>query len=277
VRAVPLSKIQTGVLRLLASHRDPESYVAGAAPLNRNAPRYSSDIDVFHDREERVATAALEDSKSLEAAGYRVSWFRQMPLVYTAEVKHGNDSTRLEWVADSDFRFFPTVKDETFGYILHPADLAMNKVMAAAGRREVRDLVDLVTIHETILPLGAVIWAAVEKSPGFTPEGLIAEIRRNAHYPVADWRALQATEPVDPKDTLARLRRALDEAEAFVARMPTDKMGLLFIKDGEVTQPDPARLETYEAHAGQRRGHWPTSPEITAAMFARFYNQPPSP
>jgi hypothetical protein len=36
--------------------------------------------------------------------------------------------------------------------MLHPADLATNKVMAAAGRREVRDLVDVVTIHETILP-----------------------------------------------------------------------------------------------------------------------------
>jgi hypothetical protein len=142
--------------------------------LNRNAPRYSGDIDVFHDREDRVAEAALDDSQTLEAAGYRVSWLRQMPLVYTAEVKQGNDSTRLEWVVDSDFRFFPTMKDETFGYILHPADLAMNKIMAAAGRREVRDLFDLVTIHETILPLGAVIWAAVEKSPGFNPEGLIA-------------------------------------------------------------------------------------------------------
>src|SRR5437764_449393 len=56
---VPLSKIQMDILSLLASQRDPESYVAGATPLNRDAPRYSSDIDVFHDREERVATAAL--------------------------------------------------------------------------------------------------------------------------------------------------------------------------------------------------------------------------
>jgi hypothetical protein len=53
----------------------------------------------------------------------------------------------------------------------------------------VRDLVDLVTVHKTILPLGALFWAAAEKSPGFTPEGLIAQIRRNAHYPAADWRA----------------------------------------------------------------------------------------
>ena len=57
----------------------------------------------------------------------------------------------------------------------------------------------LVTIHETILPFGAVIWAAVEKSPGFTPERLIAEIRRNSCYPAAEWRALLSSEPLDPK------------------------------------------------------------------------------
>ena len=95
--------------------------------------------------------------------------------MYTAEITRQDAATRFEWVVDSDFRFFPTMRDETFGYVLHPIDLAMNKVMAAAGRREVRDLVDLVTVHETILPLGAVVWAAVEKSPGYTPEGLAAK------------------------------------------------------------------------------------------------------
>jgi hypothetical protein len=271
---VPLSKIQVDVLRLLASHRDPESYVAGATPLNRDAIRYSSDIDVFHDREERVAAAALDDAETLAAAGYRVSWLRQLPLVYTAEIIQGDTGTRLEWVADSDFRFFPTIRDDTFGYLLHPVDLAANKVMAAAGRREVRDLVDLVTVHEKILPLGAVIWAAVEKSPGFTPEGLIAEIRRNSHYPAAEWRALVTSEPLDPNATLARLRTALDAAEAFLTRMPTGKMGLLFLKEGRVVQPDPGRLEDYQSHAGQRRGQWPASSQITAAML-EHYQKPP--
>lgn len=190
--AVPLFRIQTEVLRLLASHRDPESYVGEATPLNRSGGRYSRDIDDFQDREERVAVAALSDAEVLTTGGYQIHWLRQLPLIYTAEVAHGEASTRLEWVVDSDFRFFPTVRDETFGYMLHPVDLATNKAMAAAGRREVRDLVDLVTVHETILSLGAVIWAAVEKSPGFTPEGLIAEIRRNSNYPAADWRAVSA-------------------------------------------------------------------------------------
>ena len=271
---MPLTKIQIEVLRLLASHRDPESYVAGATPLNRDAPRYSGDIDVFHDREERVALAALDDAKTLEAGGYGVRWLRQLPLIYTAEVTRQDAGTRLEWVVDSDFRFFPTMPDETFGYILHPVDLAMNKALAAAGRREVRDLVDLVTVHETILPLGAVIWAAVEKSPGFTPEGLIAEIRRNAHYPAAEWRALVTAEPLDPQRVATRLRTALGEAEAFVARMPTEKLGLLFLRAGQAVQPDPGRLESYRTHAGRRQGHWPSSGEITAAMLERYSQKP---
>jgi hypothetical protein len=197
---VPLTKIQAEILRLLAVHRDPESYVAGATPLNRDAIRFSSDIDVF----------------------------------------------------------------------LHPVDLAINKVMAAAGRRAVRDLVDLITAHRTILPLGALVWAAVEKSPGFTPEGLIAEIRRNAHYPAAEWRSLETTEPLDPGKIMEELRAILNEAQAFVAAMPSAKAGLLFLQDGAVVQPDPERLHQYATHTGQKRGHWPTSPEIAIAMFERY-------
>jgi hypothetical protein len=269
--AVPLPKIQTEILRLLASYRDPESYVAGATtPLNVRRPRYSRDIDVFHDREDRVAQAALGDAGVLEGEGYEVSWLRRLPLIYTAAVRKTGAGTQLEWVVDSDYRFFPTVPDETFGYMLHPLDLAMNKVMAAAGRREVRDLVDVVTIAETVLPLGAVIWAAVDKAPGFTPEGLIAEIRRNSNYSTVEWSTLTTSEPLDPKDITRRLRAALDEAEAFVAKMPTEKAGLLFLKDGQVVEPNPDRLEDYQTHGGQRRGQWPSSAEISNAMFERY-------
>src|ERR1022692_1676645 len=151
--AVPLSKIQTEILRLLASHRDPESYVAGSTPLNRGATRYSDDIDVFHDREERVARAAEEDGALLHEQGYALQWLRREPNIYAVLAARGGETTKLEWLVDSDFRFFPTMRDETFGYILHTVDLALNKALAAAGRREVRDLVDLVTIHETILPI----------------------------------------------------------------------------------------------------------------------------
>lgn len=272
---MPLSNIQTEILRLLAAHRDPESYVAGSTPLNRTAARYSGDIDVFHDREERVARAAEQDAALLREHGYALEWQRREPGIFAVLATHGDEKTKLEWVVDSDFRFFPTMRDETFGYVLHPVDLATNKVGAAYGRREPRDVVDLLTIHDRILPLGAVIWAAAGKALGFTPEGIINEIRRLSRYEEADFRRLASDPPVDPAATMRRLRDILDEAEAFVTQMPTDKAGLLFLKDGQVVEPDPAHLDSYETHAGQTRGHWPTSAAISTAML-EHYNKPKS-
>ena len=271
---MPLSKIQSDILRLLAAYRDPESYVAGSTPLTRDTPRYSGDIDVFHDREERVGQAATQDIAVLQEHGYTVKWTRPGPGVYTVIVERQGATTKLEWVSDSDFRFFPTLRDETFGYVLHPADLATNKVGAAYGRQEPRDVVDLLTIHELILPLGAVIWASVGKALGFTPEGIINEICRNARYTDADFRRIASDPPIDPAATMTRFREILSEAEAFVARMPTDRAGLLFLKDARIVQPDPDRLEEYQTHSGKKRGHWPSSPEIAAAMLEHYNKKP---
>jgi len=93
--------------------------------------------------------------------------------------------------------------------------------------------------------LGAVIWAAVEKSPGFTPEGLIAEIKRNSLHPRSEWLQLISSEPIDPKDILTRLRASQDHPKAFVTAMPTEKAGLLFLKDGRVVESDPNHLGEY--------------------------------
>jgi hypothetical protein len=242
---MPLTNGQIAALGIIAAARSPESYVAGSTPLNRGQVRYSSDIDIFHDAEDRVAHTAEADAAALADAGFSIEWVRRTPGVQTVVARRGKDSARLEWVADSDFRFFPTVPDPQFGYMLHPVDLALNKASAAAGRRALRDLVDLLAIHETILPLGAVIWAAVEKAIGFTPEGMIAEIRRNACYPAADWRSLESSGPIDPAATLERLRAALDAAEDFVRRMPTDQIGRLFLDGDSVVEPDPNRLDAY--------------------------------
>lgn len=272
---MPLSKIQSEILRLLAAHRDPESYVAGSTYLTRRGDRFSGDIDIFHDRQERVARAAQQDVQTLEAEGLSVQWRLQEPTFYQAMVTKDGETTKLEWVQDSDFRFFPAVRDKEFGYVLHAVDLAANKIMAAAGRREPRDIVDLVMIHDEILLLGAVVWAAVEKSVGFTPEGLINEVRRLARYTADDFQRVASDPPVDPVVIMRRLRVALDEADTFVRRMPTDKLGLLFLKDGKVVQPDPDHLDDYVTHTGTRRGHWPSSSEIGSAMLMRYGNPAP--
>lgn len=265
---MPLTDGQIAVLTLLSKSRSPDSYVAGSTPLNRDAGRFSVDIDVFNDAAERVAQAAAADEAILKAAGFRTAWVRRLPTVQTLDVEVLNEHVRLDWVTDSDFRFFPTLPDPVFGYMLHPVDLALNKLLAAAGRREARDLVDLLTVHDRILPIGALVWAAVEKAPGFTPESLICEVRRNLNIPQIEWRSLASLQPIDPIVVTSRLRQALDEAEQFVAAMATTDAGLLFIDGhGRIVQPEPGALDGHIRHAGARRGHWPDNPEIAAAML----------
>lgn len=271
---MPLDSVQVEALGLLAGARDPESYIAGSTPLNASSARYSADIDIFHDRAERIAVQAEADALLLQNAGFIVTWVRRTGFVHAATVARGGRQTKIEWVADSDFRFFPVMRDPLFGYRLHPVDLAINKLFAAAGRSEPRDIYDLMVVDKTILPLSALVWASVEKSPGFTPEGLIAEVRRNLLHSASAWEEVAANEPLDPKAITNKVRVALDVAEAFAARMPTDAMGSLFLNsDGRVVEPDPARLSDYVVHRGERRGHWPTSPEITQAMFAQLYER----
>jgi len=266
---VPLSKLQSDILRILAAHRNPESYVAGATALNQHGPRFSSDIYIFHDREESVAQAAAADMALLDQTGFTFDWMRREPGIHAALIHRGNESMKLEWVRDSDFRFFPTIQDELFGYRLHVADLATNKALAAAGRSEPRDVLDLLYIHHKHLPLGAVIWAAVAKDPGYSPESLIAEIRRNARYRQDDYADLALTEPVDAALVSQQLRKILEEAETFVRAMPRGKEGLFFLKNNLPVQPDPANIAIYVEHPGLRRGHWPSSSEITSAMVKR--------
>jgi hypothetical protein len=258
------------VLRTLAAHRSPESYVAGSTPLHRDGPRYSGDIDIFHHREEQVASAAAADAAILTGAGFAVEWIRREPGIHAAAVQRDAESTKLEWVRDSDFRFYPALPDELFGYALHPLDIATNKALAAAGRRAPRDALDLLYIHERHLPLGAVIWAAVGKDPGYSPESLIAEIRRNARYRADEYEALSMAAPIDAGAVARRLRAALEEAEAFARAMPAGKEGLLFLQDAAAVQPDPTRLDSYAELEGRRQAIWPGSSEIGAAMLEHY-------
>lgn len=83
---MPLSNLQHDILCVLAERRAPDSYVAGSTPLNRDGPRYSGDIDIFHDSEERVATTAIADTATLAANGFAIEWVRQQPGIYTVKV-----------------------------------------------------------------------------------------------------------------------------------------------------------------------------------------------
>jgi Nucleotidyl transferase AbiEii toxin, Type IV TA system len=203
---VPLTKLQSHVLRVLAAERSPDSYIAGGVAINREGPRFSDDIDIFQDTEQRLEAAAQADAKALTDAGLKLSWKKIVTGKQEAELEGLDDRMRLEWVHDAAFRFFPPQRDELFGYVLHPADLATNKASAAADRREPRDIVDLVTIHENILPLGAVVSAAVGRFPGQSPEEMLADITRHSRFTAEEFRVLATERPIDVPALHRRIR-----------------------------------------------------------------------
>jgi hypothetical protein len=274
---MPLTRLQSQVLRLLAAQRTPESFVAGSTPLNWNRSRYSGDIDIFNDEQERLHEIVAKDFEVLKVAGLAVALAGPRSLyIQRGTVTSGDETCDIDWVVDSDFRFFPAVPDEQFGYVLHPIDLAVNKASAASSRRVPRDIVDLITIDSEILSLGAVLCAAVGRFPGSPPEEMLNDISRQSNFSPPEYGDLKLERPLNIAETHRKIRQMIERARDYVSKMPSDGLGAVYLKDGAPVEPDPTRLGDYVRHDGARRGHWPTSSLIGSAMLERYIDPKPT-
>ncbi|HZB91066.1 MAG TPA: nucleotidyl transferase AbiEii/AbiGii toxin family protein [Stellaceae bacterium] len=266
-----LTKLQTRVLRAIAQNRSPDSHVAGGTALTARSPRISKDIDIFHDAQEGVEQSVRRDVASLEKAGLSLEVTPRGKSFVEGVVKdeHG-DEVKIEWAQDSAVRFFPAIADEVFGYRLQELDLAVNKVLAMAGRREPRDYYDVVRLHQQGIPLAALVWAAPAKDPGFTPELLLDEINRNSNYPDDQLRAdIDAPDLPSPRELKQVLIDASRQARDLFARLPLDQVGYLYLdRNGRAVLPDPegVREGRLTLHGAALRGALPQlSPGPSAA------------
>lgn len=234
---MPLTSFQSTIASALAPNRSEESHLAGGAALHfaPNSKRFSNDLDYFHDSEERVATAFEQDRRTLENLGFTVQIVMNQPGFIRAIVDKRKESTKIEWSHDSAWRFMPAVKSKDAGYVLHSIDLAINKVLALAGRDEARDFIDILHIHEKILPLGALCWAAVGKDPGFSPVSLLDLLRRRGKYQPEEILRLQLAKPVDLKELKTTWLAALDSAEEFIKECAEEEEpgSLFYSKSGK--------------------------------------------
>jgi len=260
---MPISEIQAEVLREIAANRSPESYLAGATVLHRgeDSPRFSQDLDFFHDVADSVAQSAELDAATLRKAGYDFVWLLRTPVFHRAVVTVAGQQLKIEWAQDSAFRFFPVQQDPRCGYRLHDADAATNKVLALAGRNEIRDFADTLHLHATYLSLGALVWAACGKDPGFTPQFLLDQAARHTAYTQADLDRLRLREPLDLRALKQQWLAALAEARALVAALPPEELGCLYLDSGQnPVTPEPASdaFVALTRHRGRTRGAWPT-------------------
>lgn len=227
---MPLTPFQQALLATLAETPNDDRYLAGGAALHfaPNSARFSDDLDFFHDAETRVASAFAADRDRLEQAGYAVQVEAALPGFVRALVLREANVTRVDWAHDSAWRFMPLVRDPLGGLLLHPVDIAINKVLALAGRDEPRDFVDVMYVHRQVLPLAGLVWAAAGKDPGFTPLSLLELLKRRGRYHQQDFARLQLIEPLDLPATKAAWLGALADAEAFARARPPDELGCLY-------------------------------------------------
>jgi len=256
---LPLTQFQAKLAKLLAVNRSNESHLAGGAALHiqPNSIRYSNDLDYFNDSDERVADAYEQDSLLLKQNGYLLEIEIRQPGYIRAIVSKSQESTKVEWAHDSAWRFMPAIKSDACGYQLHPIDLAVNKVLTLAGRNEARDFIDVIFIHENILPLGALCWAASGKDPGFNPRSLLELLKRRGRFQQSDFDRLHLKSPVDLGVLKEKWLAMIDGAEAFISSRPATEVGALYLSKKDQSFFAPRAQDPYELHYGRPGGILP--------------------
>jgi hypothetical protein len=225
---MPLTPFQSRVLALLAPQRSEASYFAGAAALHLGpaGERFSNDLDFFHSSAEAANTAFAADTTVLQAQGYTVRTLVEHRGFASAVVSQDGETTILDWSHESAWRFLPLIQMAEGGMILHPIDLAINKLVALANRREPRDLVDAIFADAHVLPFPALVWAVVEKNPGLNPASYLEQFRRRTLTP-EDAAYLRFTGAYPVEEAARRFRQLVAETEAFIERNTHREPGAL--------------------------------------------------
>ncbi len=256
---MPLTDYQASLARLLSENRTFDSYLAGDAAIliEANTTRFSRDLDYFHDSEARVAEAFAADRALLGAHGYSIVIDLNQPGYIRAIARKGGDATKVEWARDSAWRFMPTVRDDRVGFLLHPVDLAVNKVLALAGRDEARDVLDALHLHRHVLGLGSLCWAACGKDPGFTPLSLLELLRRRGRIRAEDLARLDLVEPIDLRATKQAWLEALDSVEPLVRSLDPEEIGCLYYSASKRAFVNPRDATDAVPHFGRPGGVLP--------------------
>ena len=263
-----VTAFQAEVLRVITKNRvaNGETYVAGGLALNHllHRPRVSNDIDVFNNSYEAMIAAADMDRAALTAAGYGVEVKRERDFIVEVSVSRGSESTDVQWVQDSAYRFFPLVEDDLLGVTMHPFDLATNKLLALAGRRVPRDWVDTISCSESLQPLGLLAWAANGKDLGLSPRYILETCARTRYVQDEIDMAVKSDEPVDVAELSRKWHRMIDAARVTISLLPPEEVGkAVLTRDGRLFNGSDEQLSAAMAagdvvfHEGRICGAWP--------------------
>jgi hypothetical protein len=99
---------------------------------------------------------------------------------------------------------------------------------------------------------------------------MLAEITRHSRFTAEEFQVLATEQPIDVRGLHRRIRSVIEDAERFIAKLPSDAVGVIFMDGDKPVQPDVAAFDKYQRNPGASSGLWPSSPDITHAMLERY-------
>ena len=244
---MPLDDFQKRVAKTIAPNRTMNSPVAGGLMLQRFGIRLTGDADIFV-KDEDVNALFESDRQLLAEAGFYVEKTRTYQGFVEALVASGDENepgrTHLQWVEEGLNGFFPAIEDEEVGFRLHFADLAVNKLMACAGRKRLRDFIDMWMIDTYSMPLWRIALAAPGKDDRWSPWSIIERIAANMIFSRNQFESdIDLLIPIEPKTILLGLTVSIDEARVKLDGIDISTAGKLAIANGQVVNDRDFRTE----------------------------------
>lgn len=269
-----LESFQREILRVLAGNRSSDSYIAGGSALNRNTPRRSRDLDVFHKSVSLIDAAIERDLGTLRGHGYNVERLRETSTMREWAVSGADGATKLQWTRDTSWLYFPPVPDPEFGFVLAFEDLAVNKIAAAADRGRLRDFHDLAALDLLGVPPWALALAAMGKDAELSPPAVLERCRRLLKQAGEDD---EDPEYEGPSIAWANIRfflnRRFDEDLKILDGFRwTEWAGAMPLDRSTGRMPlnlTPEALRSCDRLRASPSGSWPTSPSISTEMLRR--------
>jgi hypothetical protein len=171
--------------------------------------RPTHDLDAFSATCDDMARVADHLIEQLRGSGYLVEMHRSDPAFARMTVSTGKYRRTVLFVElGRDHRLFASV-GSTLGPMLSIRELAANKVLAAFGRREPRDLVDLAALADAISLRQAVVDGRM-KDPGFSRDPFVEMVSRTMLVRDDLW-----PEGSDPEAVRDFARRVLLDPDLF--------------------------------------------------------------
>lgn len=208
ITSMPLDPLQERIAR--TALRLPEAHtlaLAGGAAMIAHGfvTRETKDVDLFteiDDQEAKRVAAGLR--KALEQHGLETRDTERPPFDHqfvAVDPATGAECT-VEVLPDGG-RLQPRVLLD-IGSVLHPDDLAADKLLALWGRARPRDFFDVAALLDRYGP-DRLLDLAATKDAGFTIETFLDALRAIARLTAADW----AEDGISPQDA-DRLRNVFD-------------------------------------------------------------------